>query len=82
MTFSIMSKPPGFFFTGGHDSSDEDLIALVDDKTFSEEEVFGSYEDVTDQFFDADMDQFFGAGDDDFVFDENIDIELLDKIML
>jgi hypothetical protein len=31
MTFSIMTKPPGFFFRGGHESSDEELIVEMDD---------------------------------------------------
>lgn len=60
-TFSILVKPPGFFFQGGdHSSSEEDLF-IDEGKTYSEEELCG------DDYFnggDEDVDWF--TGDDEF----------------
>lgn len=63
-TFSILVKPPGFFFQGGeHSSSEEDLF--IGSGTYSEDENY-EWLDEPDQFFgsaqpdtEADFDTFF-----------------------
>ena len=65
-TFSILVKPPGFFFQGGHSSSEEDLfVDIVDDKTYSEEELCGD-----DYFNGGDTELFF---EDHFIDDKSED---------
>lgn len=57
-TFSILIKPPGFFFQGGHSSSEEDLfIDIAEDKTYSEEELCGDdFSGKLDNYFDGGYD--------------------------